>query len=174
MTAPVPSRRLYRMLTAVEAERGTVIHFPNPAHCQSPTGSTRRDGPEPALMTLPPQSGQATGPSHDTSPRESKPDTLQAVPSHAAPRPGQIMPNTCPGPFPLPPHVAPFQRRQPSLHVLIEAPQPQPLDPEKLAAVEWARRRRDGWDTFGVALAITAVVLIAARCLPTLLPALFG
>jgi hypothetical protein len=168
MTAPIPSGRLYRMLASVERERGTVIPFPEHRALPAPAGSARPDGPAPVQAAMPPRPVQGAGPSHPFPPRDSKSDTLQAVPSHAAPRPGQIMPNTCPGPFPLPPHVGPFQRRQPDVHVLIEAPQPQPLDPEKLAAIEWARRHRDGWDTFGVALAITAVVLIAARCAVTL------
>lgn len=155
ISAPAPSARLYRMLTAVEAERGAVIPFPEsrpipePRTLPAPADGMRRDDPVPDRRVMPPVvPAKVAGSSH----------TL----------PAQV------GPFPHPPHVGPFQRRQPGLHVLIEAPQPQPLDPAKLAAIEWARRHRDGWDTFGVVLAITATVLIAARCAPAIFPSLFG
>lgn len=144
MTAPIPTRRMARMLAAVEAERGTIIPFPENRVSSAPAVGMRCDGPVPDLCVMPPVPDQDAGPSPSLSPAK------------------------------LPPHVAPFQRRQPALHVLIEAPQPQPLDPEKLAAIEWARRHRDGWDTFGVALAVAAMVLIAARCAPSVFPALFG
>ncbi|OYZ07785.1 MAG: hypothetical protein B7Y36_18890, partial [Novosphingobium sp. 28-62-57] len=123
MTAPIPTRRMYRMLAAVEAERGVIIPFPENRVSPAPSGSTRCDGPAPDLCVMPPVPDQDAGPSPSLSPAPIPP-----VPILTAP---------------LPPHVGPWQRRLPDLHVLIEAPQAQPLDPEKLAAIECPSLRRD-------------------------------
>lgn len=58
--------------------------------------------------------------------------------------------------------------------VIIAADDYQPLDPAKLAAIEWARRHRDGWDALGVAVAVAGAVMMLARCLPAIFPSWFN
>lgn len=144
MTVPVLDGRMARMLSAVAAERSNVIPFP---------------------------------------PRDYIPATLEDAPSHAATRPEHAV--HCP-PQDRPrseagsgrsssvaPHVSPFQRRQPDVSVLIEAPRVVPLDPAKREALEWAERHRDGWDAVGIAVAIGGMAMILSRCLPSIFPSLF-
>lgn len=180
MSGLEPSARFYRALAAVERDRTNVVPFPQSRRTTlAPEGALRCDDPAPAEASLAPQPKRVAGSSQPHPPRENSPVTLQGNPSPRRSsavtwpgsdgyhRPGHLSSN-------LPPHRSPFQRRAPATHVLIEAPQAQPLDPAKLEAIAWAQRHRDGWDNVGVAVAIAGVIMLAARCLPVLLPSLFN
>lgn len=66
------------------------------------------------------------------------------------------------------------EARSASRHAMISADDYQPLDPAKLAAIEWARRHRDGWDAVGVGVAVAGAVMMLARCLPAIFPSWFN
>lgn len=187
MTGPIPSARFCRALAAVERERASnVIPFPpNRMPIPAPDGGLRSSAPAvEALATKPPRQNKTAGAGHPSiPPRDFNPVTLQDVPSHAATKPEHAL-HCPPQDHPrsnarsgysssLAPHVAPFQRRQPDVSVLIETPPPAPLDPAKREAIAWAMRHRDGWDSVGIAVAIAGLVMIASRCLPSIFPSLF-
>lgn len=151
-----PSSRLYRQIAAVDRERGTILIFPlREARPATLPDISLRAAPWPGRPIACPPS--ASPEASDGRPGHSSSVDLLRAPTS-----------------PRPPHVGPFQRRQPDLRVLIDASVDQPLDPARRETLQWQQRPRDGWDNVGVALAITAMIWIAARCLPAIFPFWFN